>query len=778
MFFKRFDSKNLFLDATKNGLSLFCGSGFSVLAEDSKSVKLPIGNELLNELKAEFNDIKTYTNLPRACTKIIRSDKNRFYQYLEQRFTVENFDPLYLNLAKINIKSIYTTNIDDLFLKIWDNSNSPIYLYDRTEGAEYDDEPKIDYFPLHGSVRNRKGYVFGATEIASAFSQKDNRYSWNRLAKDSSKNPILFWGWNFEDSGPIEAMYGNGSPIDKNIERWVLLYEPSAETIDYLESLNFNIIIGDTLSMLEFLDSIKISNDEDKYSDEKTPKWLKKYCIPPNNEKLPSYSINQYFADYTPHWSHIYSSAIPFLSHYTIIADTISSNKNVIVIGIRCSGKTTLMMQLMYGYKTMKPKYYLVAPTANKVKSLLKKLGNNKAIIFVDDCFRDTEAVVELLKNRNVQAVLFDRDFNYERQYHKICNQVFEKIDITEISKVDAQKIINVIPIELKKANTTTKYFAKDPTILNVLATNMKALNFNFIDSFYDKDPEAAEVFLMVCYVHSCGVPCSFDMIYSYLGDDQYDWQQMFDIVDRIGGLVTELSMSEGDYYFIDSIQNYYQCRSRYFAEKIISSIPKDNKNLKKVLYKFTENVPQYKICQYDKFRRSAYDAAIIGKAFTDINEGENFYSLCAEKDDSEYIYQQAALYFANKKKYKTSFEWIDKARSGACYNRFSIDSTYAQIYFDVNIEADQKQAYKALKILEECCNSDKRKILHVEEFSKRVIKYHNKYNNEDSILFIKSALGVVDECVSESNHITSQINKWRLKAMKDNLNKCLENSN
>jgi len=67
---------------------------------------------------------------------------------------------------------------------------------------------------------------------------------------------------------------------------------------------------------------------------------------------------------------------------------------------------------------------------------------------------------------------------------------------------------------------------------------------------------------------------------------------------------------------------------------------------------------------------------------------------------------------------------------------------------------------------------------LHVEEFSKRVIKYHNKYNNEDSILFIKSALGVVDECVSENNHITSQINKWRLKAMKDNLNKCLENSN
>lgn len=772
--FKRFDSKHLFNNALQNGITLFCGSGFSVMANDVNGDKLPVGAGLLTELKSEFEDISDYNNLPRACTKIIRSDKGRFYQYLEQRFTVENFDPLYFSLTKINIKNIFTTNIDDLFFKIWDKTETTIYLHDRTQGAEYNEELKIDYFPLHGCVKNKKNYVFGATEIATAFSQKGHENAWRNLAKESANNPILFWGWNFEDSGPIEAMYGNDNNIDDNIERWVLLYNPTSETIDYLESLKFNIIIGDTYTMLKYLDELEISCNTNNPNDIELSTCLIKYCMPQNDSKLPSYSIDQYFIDYTPHWSYIYSGVIPRLSYYTNISETIASKKNVIVIGIRCSGKTTLMMQLLYGLKTNKPKYYMVAPSLKKVKAFFQHLDNQQCILFVDDCFSDTDAVVELLKNGRVQVVMFDRDFNFERQYHRICDQTFEKIDITEIKKTDAQNIIDIIPRDLKKPYTTTKHFYKDPTILNLLAANLKAVNFKFINDFYKKDADAAKVFLMVCYVHSCGVPCSFDMIYSFLGDDEYTWDQMFDIIERIGGLLTDLSILNEEYSFMDSLQNYYQCRSRYFAEKIISSIPKNNTNFKKVLCRFTENVPQYKICQYDKFRRSAYDAKIISKAFVNVDEGEEFYLKCSEKDDSEYIYQQAALYFAEAKEYKTAFEWIDKARSIAHYNRFSIDSTYAQIYFDVNIEADEIQAYKALKILEECCDSDKRRILHVEEFSTRAMKYHEKYHNKESEEIIKKALKYVEDSISKNNIITSQINKWRLEEVKMRLNHSL----
>lgn len=471
---------------------------------------------------------------------------------------------------------------------------------------------------------------------------------------------------------------------------------------------------------------------------------------------------------------YIYSKKIPLLNYYREVANHISSGKDIIVIGIRCSGKTTLMMQLIHGFETQLPKFFMVAPTVEKVKSFLKRIRNNKCILFVDDCFRDTDAVIILLKNKNIQAVLFDRDFNYERQYHKISDFSFEKVDITEINKIEAQAILDAIPEDLKRTNTTTKHLYKDPTILSLLAKNLKAVNFNFIKKFEEKDLEAAQVFLMVCYVHSCGVPCSFDMIYSFLDDEKYTWQEMFNIVDRIGGLLTDLSFNNEQYPFIDSIQNYYQCRSRYLAEKIINSIPQNDEIFKNVLWKFTKNVPQYKICQYDKFRRSAYDSKIISKAFPYVDEGEEFYLLCSEKDDSEYIYQQAALYFAEFEEYKKAFNWIDKARSLAYYNRFSIDSTYAQIYFDVNIDIDESTAYDALKVLEKCCNSDKRRILHVEEFANRAIKFHEKYNDENSKDFIKSALGFVDDSISEKNIITSQINKWRLREVKSKLNKYL----
>ncbi len=88
-----------------------------------------------------------------------------------------------------------------------------------------DKQAYVNYFPLHGCIRTTEDYVFGATEIASAFSQRDVKKSWESLAHDAEEHAILFWGWNFEDAGPIEAMYGGQHDIDSNVKKWVLLYE-------------------------------------------------------------------------------------------------------------------------------------------------------------------------------------------------------------------------------------------------------------------------------------------------------------------------------------------------------------------------------------------------------------------------------------------------------------------------------------------------------------------------------------------------------------------------
>lgn len=772
---KEFEYQNLFNAALKNGISLFCGAGFSVEATDTKGLKLPIGNNLLKELKERFASISEYSNLPRACTKLEKSEKSEFYSFLKNRFSVSNFNQLYSELLHINLKNIYTTNIDDIFFKIFEKSKDGHYLNDVSENgiAFKKDSLAVNYFPLHGCIRNGNDkYVFGVTDIASAFSRRGTEKSWESLAKDVSNLPILFWGWNFEDSGPIEAMYGNKNNIEDNINRWVLLYEPNKEMIDFLKSLNFNIIIGETSQLLQYLSDFNKSNNikNNIAVNGSISKQLRNYLPPKNNERLPSYPLRTFFVDYTPHWSHIYSNKIPKIIFYKKIADYIFSKKDIIVIGIRGSGKTTLMMQLLIGLNINKTKHYMIAPSLEQVRSYLRSLNNANSILFIDDCFRDTNAFLELLRSTNVQVIGFDRDFNYEGQFYRLKNESFEYIDITEIEKGDAQSIIDIIPNELKKENTSIKYFEEDPTIPNLLAINLKAVNFNFIGKFYKKDPISADVFLMICYVHACGVPCSFDMIYSYLGDDKYNWKEMMDAINRVGGLVKEFSDFFGAHDVIDSIQNYYQCRSRFFAEKIIDSIPKGNLIFKEVLLNFAQYVPLYKIYWYDKFKRRGYDADFAIIAFPDVKEGEDYYKICAKKDENEYIFQQAAIYFSRKKEYRKAFDWIDMARNLTHYNHFSIDSTYAKIYFDVNINADKSQALQALDILSNCCARDERKFIHFLTFSERVLQFYEKYKDNSSYEYLKTALNYVNEGISSANLALSQKNKLALRNIKNKL--------
>lgn len=461
--------ENLFRQSLVNGINLFCGAGFSVEAMDKSGNHLPVGNALLNELKEEFPSVQSYTKLPRACTKLVQTDKGSFYSFLRERFSVDSFSENYNALLGMNLKNIYTTNIDDLFYKLIEESDSSFYLNDRSiRGDEYvasgEVAPKnqINYYPLHGCVRTSNEFVFGATEIASAFSQKDIQHSWASLAKDAEQHSILFWGWNFEDSGPIEAMYRGTAHVTENIKKWVLLFNPDEETEDFLLALNFNIIKGDTKEMLQYL--LEFTEEQQSYNknineNEFGFQELKQYS-PPKADAEGSYPLKSFFCDYTPRWFYVYSNAVPRIASYKKIADWIAANKNVIITGIRGSGKTTLLMQLTINIESTRIKHYMISPTVETANSYLRALQNRRSILFIDDCFRDTDALVKLLNANNVQVICCDRDFNYERQFHKISNLNFETIDITELQLGDAQAILNIIPVDLKKKYCKHKKFS------------------------------------------------------------------------------------------------------------------------------------------------------------------------------------------------------------------------------------------------------------------------------------------------------------------------------
>ncbi|MDO4303335.1 MAG: hypothetical protein Q4D94_05415, partial [Bacillota bacterium] len=108
-------------------------------------------------------------------------------------------------------------------------------------------------------------------------------------------------------------------------------------------------------------------------------------------------------------------------------------------------------------YQSQAFKHYMISPSLEQVKRYLKLLNGEKSLVFVDDCLRDTEAMMKLLESRNVQVVGFERDFNYEGQYHRLRNYQFELKEITVIDKEDAQGIIDSIPNNIKREGQAPK---------------------------------------------------------------------------------------------------------------------------------------------------------------------------------------------------------------------------------------------------------------------------------------------------------------------------------
>ena len=112
------ENQNSLEHAFHQGINLFVGAGFSVLAKDKFGKELPLGCNLADELAEHFGKPKYY-QLPQLCSILTNTVEGAFYEYLTNRFTVDYVDPLYYNLQNINVKSIYTTNIDNLIFEIY-----------------------------------------------------------------------------------------------------------------------------------------------------------------------------------------------------------------------------------------------------------------------------------------------------------------------------------------------------------------------------------------------------------------------------------------------------------------------------------------------------------------------------------------------------------------------------------------------------------------------------------------------------------------------------------
>ncbi|MCM1104263.1 MAG: SIR2 family protein [Clostridium sp.] len=716
------DNRNIFFDNLKRGINLFTGAGFSKL-ESPDGKKLPDASELCDEICKRFSISPAYSNdLEKLSSILKRNCKDEFQKYLRERFTVKSYNELYDALNQVNIKSFITTNIDNIFQSVIDNSKKYYLNCVTYYGATKKDGQVIEYVPLHGDIRDSNSELyFGKFELSNVGNK--NAALFSIMHGKLLAYPTLFWGYGFHDGSVSEVI---SQVLDRGKQDIWIQCMPGSDNIDFFRDLGCNVIVSTTEELLsEILAELETSDEDEKNI---TNKIWKKYEIPTINQ-IESLDIKYYYQLGKTHWYYIITDQAYATHWVNSIINQSLENKNVLVIGIPLGGKTTLLMQIARKYN--KQVYYIADLNKEKAKLLCNNLDNQgEKVLLIDNCAEDMEAYQLLAKNKNIKTIATCDDFWYESSKHKIEDVEYKKIIIEDIERSEAQRIYSNIPPSIRmdsfkyKEKETDKY-----SIFELIATNVKDILSsdkvkNFLEKL-EKNDDVFELVLLTSYLVYHDSALSTDIIFKY-----FDIQNYGDVQEKIRR--TQSMLAEIDIAFDPDLddQDYYTLRSNLFA-KITHEVAKKHYKSKYayVIKNFIEKVSPDYIYKNYVFRRRAYDAELFNDLFD--KQGDLIYEMVYAYDSSAYTLQQWALYKSKNGRFKEAFVDIDKAINMQP-NNFSIKNARAIILFEANREKNTEEAkkslYEAMEILEACHKSDKRKVYHAQKYAEFAIYMNERY--------------------------------------------------
>lgn len=738
---KRFDHKESLIQAMKNGLNLFVGAGFSIYAKDINGNNLPSGFALVKELHEHVGP--GINDLPKYCSVMERKNKEGLYSYLTNRFHVGSYDDFYNNLNYINLKGVYTTNIDDLIPQIVAHNKSR-YINEQRVNGDCTNDRGINYLPLHGYIKYpEQGYVFSVEKIANIYNTAPK--IWSYLSFAVEKYPTLFIGYGMNDTGVIDTILSQQTFSNARKSMWILLYNPSSDDVEYFEGMGFSIIIAETKEFLEAIPSLDSWQD---YKSNKTPleKLLKSNVIPKDGSGLAQRPIEEFFRGMAPTWPDIQRNVIYKTSFFKDIENSVyHPTHHTIIIGSPISGKTTLAMQVGYFIQYNGVKLMFDSMTSNRAEYISKLVGSTKALIIIENFTDDIEAFLSLTSLPNVKLIGIDRSHNYAIINHKIDVNRFDVFNVTELKEQDIQGIVDVIPAGIRRSEVEIRKKRKNDSVDSIFEFVIRHIAGQSIEERYkafikklgNDNPDLLEFLVLCAYMNKSRVPLSMEVAYQYFSDIDYS-----DVIEMRKQLSDFLKEDEDEWLAEQNIDGY-RPRTSIISDTILKYI--DRNILAKVMWTVINNVYYVTICNYRTFRKWAFDKTLVQTAFPNWREGKEFYEEVFIYDDrNPYVLQQGALYLSSKHQYDDAFDWIDKAKTMTNNKHFSIRNSHAIILFDANYEVNtaeaRKQLEQSMKTLHECYNNDARRTYHAEVYGEQALRFFRKYHDAKSVEFLNQA--------------------------------------
>jgi hypothetical protein len=748
----KIESQSTFERSLREGINIFTGAGFSLLAKDKKGIPLPIGDDFRKELLAEFPGAPAALQLPQLCTFLLRSKKNDLEKYIISRFDIGEYSKKYENIGLINPKFIFTTNVDNLLESVF-NGNPNKYLNDASlNGSSLQDKSAIDYIHLHGNILNSEiPLVFGDLDIASAFSNDPNR--WNYFRSLMNRYPTLFWGYSLKDAGTLQVL---SDALDDNNKKnsWIIVHPEytTDDEIQYYKSLDLKIITSDTENFLEYLS--KFEPIKSSVAKEYTNPFPE-YAIPSNSD-IKHRAIQDFYQGATPNWSDIYSPRVAKLRHYNTIEEHTNRGRNVLITGGPATGKTTLLMQFAAFHNFDGVKLLLSNISLQKAQSIATRLSDIPTLLFVDNLQSSIDALNFLSTKKNIQLIIAERDYAYlSASSANFLRRNIEIIDITSLDEKDSQTVVTNIPEDIKSRKNHKLH--EGDSLFELIERNCRTPSIkerfnNVIDELRKKDDNLVQLFLLACYLHTCRSVTSMDVLYSFFDKDFNDHRQLYSLLSILSSSISEYA---GE--FAENEQDYFAIRSNLLADHIATIAP--SKDMARMLTAFHNNVPRFCVPNFDSFKRRAYDARLYERAFPKIEDGEEIYDIIYRKHKSPFNLQQKSLYLSRRGEHQRAFKVIDEAISTGGSRNWSIKNSYAIIKFKANIDrtdcADVRKALdESMEALEQCHSADVRKAFHAMSYTDQSLKYWKKYRDAMAISYLEKSKEWLSEEADEDNRV------------------------
>ena len=747
----RIENESNFLAALSNGVNLFLGAGFSVLAEDKQGQALPSGSKLCEELIQEFGLPTNLQDLTHVATILKNTAQREFRSYLNARFTVGNFDPLYKAIEKIKIHSIITTNIDNLLFRIYSDSKRS-YINDLDmHGANFGDRRAINLVTLHGCVLDdSREFFFSATELASVFGQDPDR--WHFLTNALQSRPTLFWGYGLADAGALQALHPSSVGGMVRADTWItVLPETDEGTLQYFRALGFQILEADTRALLDLFKHREDVPEVEATSETPTYTLFPEWAIP-DLGLVPVRPLLEFYRGAPPTWYDVFSGRLHLTRYHAQVRNSLSAGKDVLLVGVPGSGKTTLLMQVLKDFSFTGHKLVCDSITTGKATLIVNRLGGTRALIGIDNFADSTDGLLVLLKEPNIQILACERSYFFDIVSHKISGPNLQVLDVTDIDEIDIQKMLDQIPTEIRKADSDwpVSQDGMPPSIFEIVQSSVVfpalAIRYRKVLKEIAREDVRLLDFLLVCsYVHSCRTPISMDMLLAFFRGQITDFSEIYKLRSTLGRLVADYL---GD--LNDGVQDYYSPRSTLVAEAIVDQAGGDD--LRRVITRFHNEVSILRIHYFDVFRRRAYDAYLMKRVFENWEEGMQFYRKAFKRDRTPYVLQQGALYLSHKCQFHEAFRMIDEALIMSNQRILTIRNSHAIILFTANIDRPEtdgtveRTLQESMEILRECYRQDKRKVYHAITFADHALKYDNRFGRVKSKEYLDTALGWLNE--------------------------------